>query len=190
VIQRFQSQLVDRDFVVQNGLGDWRTEDQGWFISGGTPSTPKDLWKFGRRLIIFAENVDCNVRHKSIWRAANMRSDSADTDDEETLLRVLDEKVSKVRRGFWSDSVNDDMLWYLGTQLTPNEADIHAWIAGNLVQGQRAFLPILAARSTPLILQRLKTEWREKPLNIVAGDYIDESFCEAVIRHNRNVRFA
>jgi hypothetical protein len=52
----------------------------------------------------------------------------------------------------------------------------------------KALLRFMAGQSTPLVVDRFANKWRGFPLNIVAGDYIDEfGFCEAVIKHNRNV---
>jgi hypothetical protein len=77
--------------------------------------------------------------------------EKADTNSQGILLRRLDEKVRQPRG-------ND--VWYLGTQLTPETADI--------VFG-RGDVRALASISTPLILRRLENEWRDMPLNIVGG---------------------
>ena len=117
---------------------------------------------------------------------SRQRSFSANTSNPKILLDRLDETESQPR---------GDKLLYLGTQMTPgidivtNPAifDPALLIAGAM-DPSKALLRFMAGQSTPPIVDRLANKWRGFPLNIVAGDYINEfGFCEAVIKHNRNV---
>ena len=140
----------------------------------------KDLWNSGRRIAIFSSSKDVELYPypKSIWPDPKMRSEYANTNDLNTLLQRLDEKVRQPR---------GDDIWQLGTQLTPSEADVVISAGGILAPWGNLYT--LAQKSTPLILKRLQNEWRNLPLNIVSGDWIHEfGFCEAVIKHNRAAR--
>jgi len=168
LLDRFGPQLVTRSFV----------ETQLKLDQPGRVKL-RDLWDNKRRMVIFSG--DANLDPEQIWPNSKMRSFSADTGNflEPTiLLRRLDENVGQPRG-------ND--LWYLGTQFTPHPAHVVATVGGAVSVTGGGLLRDLASISTPLILQRLETEWRDMPLNIVGGDWIHLfEFCKTVI--DRNLR--
>jgi hypothetical protein len=76
-----------------------------------------------------------------------------------------------------------------GIDIVTNPAIFNpALLIAGAMDPSKALLRFMAGQSTPLIVDRFANKWRGFPLNIVAGEYINESgFCEAVIKHNRNL---